>query len=80
MAVVKHVETLGQTSSSEEAIARVAERVKQGGHNIPEAVIRRLVGTGKIKFERLYAPCVDAWAIYDSAGSEPVPLDWSENP
>lgn len=69
-----------QLASAEEAIARVAERVKQGGHNIPETVIRRRFDAGSMNFKRLYAPCVDAWALYDNAGSEPVLLDWSEKP
>lgn len=67
-----------QLASAEEAIARVAQRVKQGGHNIPEAVIRRRFAAGNDNFERLYAPRVDAWAIYDNAGAMPVLIDWSE--
>ena len=31
-------------------------------------------------FERLYAPLVDAWALYDNSGIEPQLLDWSEKP
>jgi len=66
-----------QLASADEAIARVAQRVKQGGHNIPEAVIRRRFAAGKENFEKLYAPRVDAWALYDNAGPEPVLIDWS---
>lgn len=69
-----------QLDSAEEAIARVAQRVKQGGHDIPEPVIRRRFAAGRTCFERLYAPKVDAWALYDNAGSKPVLLDWSEKP
>ena len=69
-----------QLDSAEEAIARVAQRVKQGGHNIPETVIRRRFTAGKAYFDQLYAPKVDAWALYDNAGSTPVLLDWSEKP
>lgn len=67
-----------QLANPEEAIARVAERVKQGGHDIPEAVIRRRFDAGMINFRRLYAPCVDAWVLYDNAGALPILLDWSE--
>jgi len=67
-------------ASAEEAIARVAQRVRQGGHSIPEPVIRRRFAAGFDNFERLFAPCVDAWALYDNSGSEPVLLDWSEKP
>jgi predicted ABC-type ATPase len=69
-----------QLASAEEAIARVAQRVKQGGHHIPEDVIRRRFVAGKNNFEQLYAPVVDAWALYDNAGSAPVLIDWSERP
>ncbi len=67
-----------QLASAEEAIARVAQRVRQGGHDIPAAVVRRRFAAGKHNFERLYAPLVDAWALYDNAGVMPVLIDWSE--
>jgi predicted ABC-type ATPase len=66
--------------SAEEAVARVAQRVRQGGHDIPEAVIRRRFDAGLANFEQLYAPKVDAWALYDNAGVSPVLIDWSEQP
>lgn len=69
-----------QLASPEEAIARVAQRVRQGGHNITEAVIRRRFAAGRENFEHLYAPKVDAWVLYDNAGTQPVLLDWSEKP
>lgn len=69
-----------QLDSPEEAIARVAQRVRQGGHHIPEPVIRRRFAAGRNNFEHLYAPLVDAWALYDNAGAQPVLLDWSEKP
>ena len=67
-----------ELASEEEAIARVAQRVRQGGHNIPESVIRRRFVAGLNNFEHLFAPSVDAWALYDNSGSEPLLLDWSE--
>ena len=66
-----------QLASADEAVARVAQRVKQGGHNISEEVIRRRFATGKDNFEKLYAPRADAWALYDNSGPEPVLIDWS---
>lgn len=68
-----------QLASPEEAIARVAQRVKQGGHNIPEAVIRRRFAAGIENFQNLYAPQVDTWALYDNSGAQPVLLDWNES-
>lgn len=67
-----------QLNNAEEAIARVAQRVRQGGHNIPEATIRRRFAAGRSNFEQLYAPLVDAWALYDNSGVEPILLNWSE--
>jgi len=69
-----------QLDSMDEAIARVAQRVRQGGHNIPEAIIRRRFTAGRENFEHLYAPLVDAWALYNNSGLQPVLLDWSEKP
>ena len=49
-----------QLNSPQEAIARVAQRVKQGGHHIPDDVVRRRFYAGKLNFEHLYAPRVDS--------------------
>lgn len=69
-----------QLANADEAIARVAQRVRQGGHDIPEPVIRRRFAAGLDNFQRLYASRVDAWALYDNSGTEPRLLDWSEKP
>ena len=61
------------------AIERVAERVKQGGHNIPEAVIRRRFLKGLNNFNRIYQQIVNDWAIYDNSGTQPVLMDWGIN-
>ncbi len=65
-------------SSVQEAVARVRQRVLQGGHNIPEDVIERRFASGYRNFEKIYKPIVDAWAVYDNGGPEPVLLDWGE--
>ena len=62
----------------EEAIARVALRVKQGGHDIAEAVIRRRFDSGLNNFEQLYSHQVDAWALYDNSGERPLLLRWKD--
>ena len=62
----------------ETAIARVASRVRQGGHDIPEAVIRRRFVSGHDNFHRYYKGAVDDWALYDNSGAEPVMLEWGE--
>ena len=56
----------------EDAIARVARRVSEGGHDVPEAVIRRRFHAGWRNFEEIYRELVDAWAAYDNSGGAPM--------
>ena len=63
----------------EEAIARVAYRVRQGGHDIPEQVIRRRFAAGLRNLDTLYAPAVDSWARFDNSGGTPVLTHWSSS-
>jgi predicted ABC-type ATPase len=44
------------------AIERVKERVRQGGHDVPEDVIRRYE-TGWSNFRHLYKRLVDQWFL-----------------
>lgn len=55
----------------EAAIERVAQRVTEGGHDVPEDVIRRRFETGWHNFEHLYRDLVDEWALYENSGDEP---------
>ncbi len=57
------------------AVARVAERIRQGGHAIPPDTIRRRFAAGWRNFEDLYKPLVDAWAVYDSFQNPPRILE-----
>jgi len=66
--------------SADMAVQRVAERVRQGGHHIPEATIRRLFEAGRRLLTEVYQPLVNQWVVYDSAGDEPVLMNWSEKP
>ena len=61
--------------NAETAIARVASRVRQGGHDIAEAVVRRRFASGMANFHRHYKGAVDDWAMYDNSGPEPVLLE-----
>lgn len=56
----------------EAAIARVAQRVSEGGHDVPESVIRRRFRAGWRNFENVYRDLVDAWAVYDNSGDAPM--------
>jgi predicted ABC-type ATPase len=64
--------------SADIAVQRVAERVRQGGHDIPESTIRRRFDAGKELFANVYRPVVDQWALYDNSGDKPVLTDWSD--
>ena len=59
-------------SIPELAIARVGQRVLEGGHDIPEATIRRRFRAGSLNVETMYSGLVDEWAVVDSSGDEPV--------
>ncbi len=64
--------------SADLAVARVAARVAQGGHDVPEHAIRRRFRAGLENFQRIYRPLADAWVVYDNSGAEPVLLEWGE--
>lgn len=53
--------------SVDQAIARVATRVKEGGHNIPEPTIRRRYDLGILNFASLYMPVLDEWFVYNGS-------------
>jgi predicted ABC-type ATPase len=57
--------------SPEIAIARVAARVAQGGHNVKSAVVRRRFDSGLRNFQSIYMNLVDRWEWYDNSGSTP---------
>jgi predicted ABC-type ATPase len=46
------------------AIARVMQRVSEGGHSVPPEVIRRRFHAGWYNFETIYRDLVDHWAVY----------------
>jgi predicted ABC-type ATPase len=66
-------------STAEEAIARVALRVQQGGHSVPETVIRRRFVAGMRNFLQIYRSRVDYWQWLDNSGMTPRLLDEGTN-
>ena len=67
-------------STPEQAVARVAKRVSQGGHNIPTDVVRRRFDAGLRNLFQLYIPVVDYWALYDNSTcpSEKLAYGWKD--
>lgn len=58
-------------ASPEMAIDRVASRVSKGGHNIPEAIIRRRYGRGIQNLTGLYTGICNSWIIVNNTNSDP---------
>ena len=56
--------------TSEQAIERVATRVREGGHSIPPEVIRRRYANGLRNLIELYTPICDFWTIYDNSSAD----------
>ena len=53
------------------ALARIADRVRRGGHDIPEKVVRRRFRKGLQNLFTRYRPVLDSWMLFDN--SEIVP-------
>ncbi|GAB6041935.1 zeta toxin family protein [Endothiovibrio diazotrophicus] len=49
------------------SIARVAERVRQGGHHVPPDIIRRRYRKSLDNFFHLYRPLATHWVFYDNS-------------
>ncbi len=63
--------------SAEYAVGRVAQRVTEGGHDIPEAVVHRRFGRSWTNFRELYRKVADEWLVYDSSVGPPLLIDQS---
>ncbi|MCQ2153672.1 MAG: zeta toxin family protein [Bacteroidales bacterium] len=55
--------------SPELAISRVRDRVLNGGHDIPDDVVRRRYHTGLRYFFEIYVPLADKWMLADNSQS-----------
>ena len=50
---------------------RVKQRVRKGGHNIPDEVQLRRFNLGIPHLAELYRPLCDYWRLYDNTGNQP---------
>ena len=57
--------------SADMAVARVENRVKQGGHSVPPDDIRRRYVAGVRNLFRLYRPILDDWWLYNASSLPP---------
>lgn len=60
-------------SSQDLAVKRVETRVKEGGHNIPEKIIRRRYENGIKNFFNIFRPIINEWMFIENSG-EPYKL------
>ena len=69
-----------ESSTPEIAIARVAARVAQGGHNVRSAIVRRRFDSGLRNFQDIYMDLVDEWWWYDNSNDTPRLISTRANP
>lgn len=53
------------------AIRRIAQRVKKGGHSIPDADVKRRFARSIAHFQEIYAPLADFWTVWDNLHEPP---------
>ena len=56
--------------SPEVCIARIAARVKRGGHFVPDVDVRRRYMRSKLNFANIYRMISDHWMLYYNGGSD----------
>jgi predicted ABC-type ATPase len=59
-------------SSAELAMERIADRVREGGHFVPEETVRRRFGKSLFNFIHFYRPLADTWHLFDNSSDIPV--------
>ena len=64
--------------SAEFAIQRVKERVRLGGHFVPDGIVKRRYEAGLRNFFELYQPLADSWDFYDNTSAIPELIASSE--
>ncbi|HET6883083.1 MAG TPA: AAA family ATPase [Pirellulales bacterium] len=50
-----------------QSVLRVAQRVSQGGHGVPDDTVRRRYAAGLRNFFQLYQPLTNRWRFYDNS-------------
>lgn len=66
----------------EQAVSRVADRVRSGGHDVPADISRRRYHAGLRNFFTLYQPLAATWRFYDnsrSSGPRLIASGWHDN-
>ncbi len=61
--------------SIEVSLERIHQRVKNGGHDVPEDIVRRRFGRSLYLLESRYKDLVDDWSVWDNRGERPTLVD-----
>ncbi len=62
-------------NSPELAIARVSQRVREGGHFVPDEIVIRRFYQGWENYQNLYRPIVNEWSVYDNSTGRLILLE-----
>jgi predicted ABC-type ATPase len=65
--------------SATQAVARVALRVRLGGHHVPENDVRRRFDRSRKHFMEDYLPLADEWGLWDNQSPPPKQIADSKN-
>lgn len=66
-------------SDVELALERIRLRVRNGGHHIPESIVRRRFDRSLPNFLRFYKALADSWTIFDNSGDTPRIIAFEES-
>ena len=60
------------------ALTRIKNRALEGGHSVPESVVRRRFDRSIRSFFVRYQPLADTWLLFDNSGATPQPVALKE--
>lgn len=58
--------------SPELSIARIKDRVAEGGHHVPAEDVRRRFVRGLSNFFKMYESILDSWMLFDNSETKPI--------
>lgn len=64
---------------AELAIARIKDRVAEGGHYIPAQDVKRRFKRSICNFFKLYQPLLDSWMLFNNASAIPALIAKGKN-
>jgi predicted ABC-type ATPase len=56
------------------SLSRIRDRVLEGGHNVPEPIVRRRYERSIKNFLQVYRSKADFWTLFDNSGSAPATI------